>query len=196
MRKIISLILMLVSVCFVAIMNTSCAVKDKATQLFCEHVFDQGEVTKAATCKSVGELTKTCTLCGKTMLEDIPTISHIEMKVEAKEATCSEKGHTDYVKCKVCDAIIVAPEELPVLGHKIFERAEVKATCLAPGLTRGEECSVCGEVFVAQEVINATGHSLVVVDPFPDPSLTSPPLSLHSSLVLCFPFLPFLRELS
>ena len=41
-----------------------------------EHVYDQGKVTKAATCAAEGVKTYTCTLCGATKTEPIPMTPH------------------------------------------------------------------------------------------------------------------------
>lgn len=164
MKKILSLGLSLISVLTMAISTTGCAVKDWSKQLFCEHVYDVGEITKESTCTEVGILAKTCTLCGKVEEEEIEKLPHVELYVESKDATCKESGLTDYVKCKVCDTVLVEPSVIPVLGHRVVEDKEVKATCLANGLTKGEHCEVCGEIFVKQETVLASGHSLVVLE--------------------------------
>ena len=164
MKKILSLGLSLISVLTMAISTTGCAVKDWSKQLFCEHVYDEGEIIKESTCTEVGILAKTCTLCGKVEEEEIEKLPHVELYVERKDATCKESGLTDYVKCKVCDTVLVEPSVIPVLGHRVVEDKEVKATCLANGLTKGEHCEVCGEIFVKQETVLASGHSLVVLE--------------------------------
>ncbi len=164
MKKILSLGLSLISVLTMAISTTGCSVADWSKQLFCEHVYDEGEITKESTCTEVGILAKTCTLCGKVEEEEIEKLPHVELYVERKDATCKESGLTDYVKCKVCDTVLVEPSVIPVLGHRVVEDKEVKATCLANGLTKGEHCEVCGEVFVKQETVLASGHSLVVLE--------------------------------
>ena len=164
MKKILSLGLSLILVLTMAISTTGCAVKDWSKQLFCEHVYDEGEIIKESTCTEVGILAKTCTLCGKVEEEEIEKLPHVELYVESKDATCKESGLTDYVKCKVCDTVLVEPSVIPVLGHRVVEDKEVKATCLANGLTKGEHCEVCGEIFVKQETVLASGHSLVVLE--------------------------------
>ena len=42
----------------------------------CQHKWDEGKVTKEATCTATGVMTYTCTLCGETKTEVIPMIAH------------------------------------------------------------------------------------------------------------------------
>ncbi len=42
----------------------------------CQHKWDEGKVTKEATCTATGVMTYTCTLCGETKTETIPMIAH------------------------------------------------------------------------------------------------------------------------
>ena len=164
MRKILSIGLSILSAFTMIISTSSCAVKDWTNQLFCEHEFGQEVITRESTCSKEGEVTKTCKLCGYKDKQAIDKTPHIELYVESKEATCIEKGHTDYVKCKVCDEVIVAAVDIPMTGHKIVTDKGVKATCLTSGITDGEHCETCGKVFTKQTNIVATGHSLVVVE--------------------------------
>lgn len=164
MRKILSIGLSILSAFTMIISTSSCAVKDWTNQLFCEHEFGQEVITRESTCSKEGEVTKTCKLCGYKDKQAIDKTPHIELYVESKEATCIEKGHTDFVKCKVCGEVIVAAVDIPMTGHKIVTDKGVKATCLTSGITDGEHCETCGKVFKKQTKIVATGHSLVVVE--------------------------------
>lgn len=64
------------------------------------HTFDDGKVTKKATCKSTGVKTYTCTVCGGTKTETIPKLAHkygswktvskaTVFKAAVREHTCS-----------------------------------------------------------------------------------------------------------
>ena len=56
----------------------------------CEaHKWDDGKVTKAATCTEAGEKTYTCTVCGKTKVVAIPALGHID---ENKDNICDRCG--------------------------------------------------------------------------------------------------------
>ena len=79
------------------------------------HSFDEGKVTKEATCTEKGEKTYTCA-CGETKTEEIEALGHDwdEGKV-TKEATCTEKGEKTYT-CKR-DGSHTKTEEVAALGH-------------------------------------------------------------------------------
>ena len=109
-----------------------------------EHTWDNGKVTKAATCEDVGVKTYTCTDCGETKTEDIAALGHdfaaeftsddtshwhecsrcgVHMGAEehtwdkgtvTKAAACTEKGSMTY-KCTECDE--TKTEEIKALGH-------------------------------------------------------------------------------
>ena len=86
------------------------------------HVWNDSEVTKAATCKEEGEKLYTCMVCAATKTESIAINpdnhsdygTHIENN---KEATCLDKGYTGDTVCNGCDAILEAGEDIPALGH-------------------------------------------------------------------------------
>ena len=60
-----------------------------------EHSWDNGKVTKEATCTEDGEKTYTCTVCNTTKTEVIPATGHQHKEVRnAKKATCTEDGYT------------------------------------------------------------------------------------------------------
>ena len=85
--------------------------------------------------------------------------NHTEETIPAKDATCTETGLTEGVKCSVCGETITAQEEIPALGHTEETVAGKAATCTETGLTDGAKCSVCGETTVEQEEIAALGHT-------------------------------------
>ena len=60
-----------------------------------EHAWDDGVVTKVATCTEVGVMTYTCE-CGETMTNEIPARGHV----------CGENG-----VCTVCTAVVAPAEE-------------------------------------------------------------------------------------
>ena len=138
--------------------------KEKIDQARCEHEWNDGEVTKEATCMEKGELTKTCTLCEKVETEEIELAEHIAVYVQAVTPTCLEKGVTDGTVCSVCETKISGFQEIPALGHIVVKDSAVKPTCLEIGLTEGEHCSRCNEVLKAQEKVPATGHNLVILE--------------------------------
>ena len=166
-RKLLVSILAMLSVSVVAVAATGCnpmeSIKNAINQARCEHVFDNGKELKSATCLEVGQLEKTCTLCDYVTVEDIAKTAHQEYDVSGKDATCTEVGYKDGVKCRVCETVVSGLEVIPAKGHKSVTDEAVKATCTTSGLTRGSHCEDCGEVFEKQDIIEAKGHSLLTV---------------------------------
>ncbi len=95
-----------------------------------------------------------CNLCG----EKREPAAHVEVVLEAVEATCTEAGLTAGKKCSVCDAVITAQEEVPAKGHTEVEIPAVAPTCTETGLTAGKKCSVCDTVIEAQKEVPAKDH--------------------------------------
>ena len=141
--------------------KTFWVVKDNPT-----HTYDEGIVTKEATCTEAGVKTYTCTNkgCGHTKTEPIAVKSHTEVDLAAKEATCTETGLTAGKKCSVCGTVTKAQETVAAKGHTEVDVPAKEATCTETGLTAGKKCSVCGTVTVAQTEVAAKGHKLTKVE--------------------------------
>ena len=94
----------------------------------CEHIWDEGEVTSKATCTEDGEITYTCTRCGKTKTEIIEAKGHSfdDGKVTRK-ATCTKDGEITYT-CMECEA--TATDIIEAKGHNFGNNLP--------------KCSVCG----------------------------------------------------
>ena len=83
--------------------------------------------------------------------------------VEAKEATCTEKGNQAYYYCTSCgkyysdekglNNIKLEDTVIPAKGHVSVVDAAVAATSESTGLTEGSHCGECGAVLVKQEVV-------------------------------------------
>ena len=84
----------------------------------CNHVWDEGKVTKDATCTEDGVKTYTCTVpgCGETKTEVISATGHKfgEWKV-TKTATCTEKGE----ETRECACGEKEVREIPVKEHAL-----------------------------------------------------------------------------
>lgn len=150
-----------------ALVGGGCSLTDKVKkgvdQLFCKHEWDEGEVTKAATCGEMGVLTKTCVKCEKEKDESIKKIPHTALiQTESVNPTCTEVGYMTGTKCNDCGEWVVQAEEIPALGHSLATDKGYEATCTENGLTDGGTCTVCGLTVIEQEVIKALGHSMVV----------------------------------
>ena len=97
--------------------------------------------TKDASCTEGGETTYTCRRegCDSSYTVQIPVGAHVFVQVEAKDATCIEKGNTAHMYCSVCGRFFVgtheveeAGVELPLADHNWVENDGGE-----------EECSVC-----------------------------------------------------
>lgn len=108
-----------------------------------EHTWNDGKVTTAATCGTVGEKTFTCTVCGATKTEEIPaTGEHTPEEVPEQAATCTEAGHRAGEKCSVCGTIISGMEEIPATGHTWGADVITHAVSGRDG-TKTRTCDVC-----------------------------------------------------
>ena len=121
-----------------------------------EHKWDEGVVTKEATCTEAGEKTYTCTVCNATRTEKIEVTGHkysTEWTID-KEATCTESGSKSH-HCTVCDAK-TEETEIKATGHKWDEGVVTKeATCTEAG-EKTYTCTVCNAT--KTEKIDAVGH--------------------------------------
>lgn len=141
------------------------------------HTWNEGVVTKGATCTEPGEKTFTCNVCKATKTEPIKASGHSLTKVEAVAATCTEGGNNEYYTCSVCKKVFkadkttettVADETLAALGHKLTKTDAKAATCTEPGNSEYYTCGNCGKFFsdadgkneIAKDswVIKALGH--------------------------------------
>lgn len=89
--------------------------------------------------------------------------THTMKAVEAKSATCTEKGNQSYYYCTSCgkyysdekglNNIKLEDTVIPAKGHVFVVDAAVAATTESTGLTEGSHCGECGAVLVKQEVL-------------------------------------------
>lgn len=123
-----------------------------------EHSWDNGKVTKEATCKEEGSKTYTCSICGDAKTEAIPKKDHTwdEGKV-TKKATCTEDGLKVYT-CKNCGE--TKEEILNATGHQHTEvRNEKKATCTEDGYSGDVYCKDCGELIKKGSATEKANHN-------------------------------------
>ena len=114
----------------------------KASWKDCNHAWNNGTVTTAATCTSTGVKTFTCSVCKETKTEDIPASGH-----QWEDATCTAPK-----TCSVCKIT-----EGEAKGHTWDEGAvTTAATCTSTGV-KTFTCSVCKET--KTEDIPASGHT-------------------------------------
>ena len=123
-----------------------------------QHNFDNGVVTKAATCGKNGVKTFTCKTCGETKTESIPaTEGHkYDNGVVTKEPTCANEGVRTFT-CTECGE--TKTEVIPATGKHKYESVVTKEpTCL----TEGEKlyyCTTCSDSYT--EELPMLAHSWV-----------------------------------
>ena len=66
------------------------------------HKWNDGKVTKQATCTEKGVKTFTCTVCKTTKTESIPLVAHKLTKVARVEPTTEKAGNIAHYHCSVC----------------------------------------------------------------------------------------------
>ena len=66
------------------------------------HTWDAGVETTPATCTTDGVKTYTCGVCQATKTETLKAAGHKLTKTEAKDATCTEPGNSEYYTCATC----------------------------------------------------------------------------------------------
>ena len=90
------------------------------------HEYVGWETIKEASCTEKGEKQKRCS-CGNVVTEEIDAIGHTEEVVVGKEATCTESGLTDGVKCTACGKITAEQKVIPI-QHK-YKNSYVCTLC-------------------------------------------------------------------
>lgn len=102
----------------------------------CKHQFDEGAVTREATCREEGIRTYTCRRCGETMEEAIPMEEHSYRESVAREPTYEEPGIRAFT-CSACGhrytepiPALEKPVEVTVTGKRseegwLFDQVEM-----------------------------------------------------------------------
>ena len=122
-----------------------------------EHSWDNGKVTKEATCTEDGEKTYTCTVCNTTKTEVIPATGHQHKEVKnAKKATCTEDGYTGDTYCKDCGTKLESGTVINKLGHTWDNGVITKEATETKEGVKTYTCKTCGET--KTESIPVTSH--------------------------------------
>ena len=142
--------------------KTACKYCGKAMgyqSITASHKWDDGEVTKAATCTEAGERTFVCSVCKATKTEEIQALGHDIVFITDAEPTCGKAGE-GHNECLTCGCKEDAQEIEPTGEHTFVDKL-VDADCTHPDRV-GSFCSVCGAADPDKEVTEvgtALGHS-------------------------------------
>ena len=125
------------------------------------HDYNNGVVTKAATCTEKGIKTFTCGNCGDSYTEDISATGH-SYEAAVTKPNCTDKGYTTYT-CSACGDSYVA-DYVEALGHTAGETVienKVDADCVNGGsYDTVVYCTVCEEELSRKTVtVPALGHT-------------------------------------
>ncbi len=132
-----------------------------------EHKWDEGVVTKKATCTEAGEKTYTCTVCNATRTEKIEAAGHkysTEWTID-KEATYTEPGSKSH-HCTVCGARTDITE-IPVIKENKDDNAKTDVTVSqgkdAPDTTFDEsDEELTDKILTEDEKIQAAGKDIKI----------------------------------
>ena len=123
-----------------------------------DHIWDQGVVTKKATCTEDGEKLYTCTTCQITKTETITATGHKEIKDPAVEPSCEIAGKTEGSHCSVCNTVLIPQDIIQATGHDwvaIVNKQE--RSCTEP-VSIIYACSICQETKTEKKYVG--GHHL------------------------------------
>ena len=140
-----------------------------------QHVHDLIKTeAKDATCTEAGNIEYwTCSECEKLFSDEegtteitaadtvVPAKGHSLEKTEAKDATCTEAGNTEYWTCSVCKKlfgddqgtteITAADTVVAAKGHSLEKTEAVDATCTEAGNIEYWTCSKCNKLYKDSE---------------------------------------------
>ena len=122
------------------------------------HTWDDGVVTKEATCSSTGVKLVTCTACSETADVEIPVNSDAH-KFDYVEATCTSDGEKRKV-CEYNDEHYIA-EATPALGHDYVNHDAMAPTCETDGYKAYVTCSRCD--YTTFEKVEKLGHDYSIL---------------------------------
>ena len=148
----------------------------KAGSETCQHVWDNGKVTKEPTETETGIKTYTCTLCGETKTETIPKLTHEHnYNAVVTAPTCTEKGYTTHT-CACGDSYV--DTYVDALGHAWDNGKVTKEPTETETGVETFTCTRCGET--KTEVIPALSHEHSYKDVVTAPTCTAKGYTTHT----------------
>ncbi len=126
-----------------------------------KHEYGEWVVLSEATCTTEGKQERKCKHCEDVQSEVIGVLEHSLEKVPGYEATCTEKGLTDGMKCTACGLVTEEQKDIAALTHKYGEWEVTKQpTCETQG-TRQKKCTRCNDT--KKETLDYADHKLITV---------------------------------
>ena len=106
------------------------------------------------TCENGGLKIFTCA-CGGVDIQEIERLGHTLKSIEARAATCTQKGWQAHEICENCD--YTTYQEIPEKEHNFMIEVLKEADCTTNGLEL-KICLDCAQTY--SEIVNAWGHVL------------------------------------
>ena len=112
------------------------------------HYYVEETIIEEPTCYLEGRVSKTCTICGDTIIDTIDRVDHTYVISDSKEATCLEDGYRVFScsieGCDVEDSIYTEVISAANAEHSYTKLVSTKpATCTEEGYTINA-CELCG----------------------------------------------------
>lgn len=135
-----------------------CTICKEAEGTALPHTVEQWNIVKKSSCTEAGQSEGICSVCGRTVYEEIPKVDHTasdwEVVTDATESTPGKRQQ----KCKVCSKVIneeefeLTPEEIKAAYVKQCGTFNYKDISRNPGSYKGEKAKFQGRVIqVMQE---------------------------------------------
>ncbi len=145
-----------------------------------EHVYGEWSYAVLPTCTEAGVQSRMCLECEVTEERPAEPFGHDEVKHEAVDATCTEKGNEAYVTCSRCDHTTF--KETEALGHDEIKHERKQSTCLEKGWAAYVTCSRCD--YTTFKELPKSGHQQAVLAA-KQPTCTETGLTVGSYCKVC-----------
>lgn len=120
------------------------------------HNYDNGTITKQASCTEDGLIVFSCADCSATKTVNIPKLGHSVKNVYEVSPTCTENGTTTGTVCSRCQTVLSGCDSIPATGHHYTTKVTAP-TCTSYGFTT-HTCSDCGSSY-KDTYKDALGHT-------------------------------------
>ena len=141
------------------------------TNVYGFHNWGNENILEAATETQDGRVEYTCLGCGAVDEDVIPATGHSLIRVDAKAATCTEDGYTQYKKCENLGCEYT---------YKPADYTTIPATGHAYDDAQDTDCNLCGEV---REILCPHTNTTTKEENRINPSCTRP--GSYSTVVTC-----------
>ena len=142
------------------------------TILSVAHTYGEWEITKEPTATEVGQKKASCTVCGKSKTDFIPTLppcDHSETEIrDAANADCGNNGYSGDTYCTLCGELVSNGTETSPSGEHIYGEWEVLQFATPDKFGKQiRKCEVCdhieSSVLVYVEPDNTNTVAIVII---------------------------------